>query len=397
MERLTPADEAEAAAMVRDAAEHGKTLEIASAGTKREIGRPVIADAILEMRGLSGVVAWQPEELVLTVKAGTTLAEVDALLSARNQRFGFEPPDFGPLFGAPAARQTLAGIVAADVCGPRRVRHGSVRNHLIGCRFVNGAGEIIAAGGRVIKNVTGFDIPKLMCGAFGTLGVLTELSFRLFPLPACADTLILRDCPPDVALQALRSAAALPVEPSGLAYLPGPALLRLDRGQLGSRGQAYIRVEGTPVVVSEKLDYLKRQFRDADCAFAGPDATPSIFGMIGRGELFGADSDLWRLCVPPSAALEAINEARAALWCVDWGGGLIWLQLPASVETAQTLRRVTNRLSGHATLFRAPAPVRRMVSVFEPQSPVHARLTRDLKHAFDPGSLLNPGRMYDNL
>ncbi len=195
-------------------------IEIVSAGTKRDLGRSVGANAILDMNRIAGVVDYRPEELVFTAKAATPLSEIEAMLAARNQMAGFEPADWAPLFGAAAGKQTLAGVVAADVCGPRRVKYGGVRDHVIGCRFINGAGEVIRAGGPVIKNVTGFDIPKLMCGAFGTLGVLTELTFRVLPRPQNAATLVLRDCAPHAGLAALIAAAQLPVEASGLAYCP---------------------------------------------------------------------------------------------------------------------------------------------------------------------------------
>ncbi len=182
-QQIAPRNEAEIADAVRAAAEGRTPLEIISGGTKRDLGRPTKADTILDVSAISGILKYEPEELVLTVRAGTKLAEIDAALGEKKQMLGFAPADWGPLFGSAGGRATLAGIVATNACGSRKVKAGAVRDHVIGCRFVNGSGEAIKAGGFVIKNVTGFDLPKLMCGAFGTLGVLTELTVRVSPAP----------------------------------------------------------------------------------------------------------------------------------------------------------------------------------------------------------------------
>lgn len=395
---FTPIDERAASAAIREAAQTGQSLEIVSSGTKRNVGRPVAAEAVLDMKAISGILDYKPEELVLSARAGTKLAEIEPILAQRGQMLGFEPCDWGALFGGAASEQTLAGIVAADVCGPRRVKYGAVRDHVIGCRFVNGAGEIIAAGGRVIKNVTGFDITKLMCGAFGTLGAFTEITFRVLPRPSRAAAFILRDCTPETGLAALIRAAQLPLEATGLAYFPAEARRHLDDGQeSGSRGQAMIRVEGTAAAVAEKLAFLRTEFHGSEIVIAGQPQTEDLFRKIGDGAIFGPDGDLWRLCVPPSAAPNAIAETGAAIWYADWAGGLLWLQMPASVESAQTLRRITAKSGGHATLFRAPAAARSRIDVFEPEPPVRAKLTRELKQAFDPKAVLNPGRMFEYL
>src|SRR5258705_9896892 len=223
-QQIAPQNEAEVADAVRGAAQAGTSLEIVSGGSKRELGRPINAAAILDVSSLSGILKYEPEELVLTVRAGTPLVEIQAELSTRKQMLGFSLADWGPLFGAPEARATLAGIVATNACGSRKVKAGAVRDHVIGCRFVNGSGEAIKADGVVIKNVTGFDLPKLMCGAFGTLGVLTELTVRVSPAPECVAGLAIRDCDAQAGLRALRQAARLAGDATRLAYLPGAAL-----------------------------------------------------------------------------------------------------------------------------------------------------------------------------
>ena len=351
---------------------------------------------MLDVSGISGVIDYQPEELVFSAKAGTPLAEIETMLNARNQVLGFEPCDWAPLFGEAAGRQTLAGAIAADVCGPRRVKHGGARDQVIGCRFINGSGELICAGGPVIKNVTGFDIPKLMCGAFGTLGVLTELTLRVLPRPQRANTLILRDHTPEAGLAALLRAAQIPVEPTGLAYLPGAALRRFGFAN-ASPGHAVIRIEGSLAATGEKVEVLRQEFRQADVTILDDVETRVLFRRIGDGVLFDAHADLWRLCVPPAAAANAVAMAGANLWLADWAGGLIWLQIPATPESAARLRRITAEFGGHASVFRASAEARRKIPVFEPEPSVRTNLTKAVKQAFDPRNLFNSGRMFEYL
>jgi len=217
---ISPRSEDEVAEVVREAAEKSSPLEIVSGGTKREFGRPVNADAILDVSALSGILKYEPEELVLTARAATMITEIQAALAEKRQMLAFEPADWGPLFGVEAGRGTLGGLVATNACGSRRVKAGAVRDSVIGCRFVNGRGEIIKAGGHVIKNVTGFDLPKLMCGAFGTLGLLTEITLRVSPRPERIASIAVRDSSTEAGLSLLRRASQLPVDPTGLAYLP---------------------------------------------------------------------------------------------------------------------------------------------------------------------------------
>jgi len=395
---LTPTNETEIADAVRDAGEKRASLEIVSGRTKRDFGRPVEADAILDVAAISGILKYEPEELVLTVRAGTPVTEIEAVLGEKKQMLGFAPADWGPLFGAPLGRATLAGIVATNACGSRKVKAGAVRDHVIGCRFVNGNGEAIKAGGRVIKNVTGFDLPKLMCGAFGTLGVLTELTMRVSPAPERVAGLVILDCAAETGLGALRRAARLAVDASGLAYLPHQAMTRSEVLDADGLGIALIRVDGTAPAVSEKLALLRNEFADHDLALLEADRTDAIFHEIGNGSFFTkADSDIWRLCVPASQAYAGVQDAGAHLWYADWAGGLLWLEASANDETAVRFRVITKQFGGHATLMRAADAVRARLAVFEPEAPARATLTRAVKAAFDGRHVLNPGRMFEGI
>jgi len=388
-------------AAVRAAMETGSAFEIVSGGGKRNYGRPVEADAILDIGGLTGILKYEPEELVVSARAATRLTEIEFALAARQQMLGFSPADWSALFGGNAGAATLAGTVATNACGARRVKAGAVRDHIIGCRFVNGSAEAIKAGGSVIKNVTGFDIPKLMSGAFGTLGVLTELTFRVVPKPARVASLAL-SCDAEDGLRALREAARLPVDPTGLSYLPETALAACAAARAANvnldPGAALIRVEGPGEALDEKLVILKKTFDRFSAQILDDAATDALFREIGDGTIFaGREGDIWRLCVPPSEAHMAAVLTRAQLWYADWAGGLIWLRLDANEDTARHLRGITAKYGGHATLMRANVDARARLAVFEPEPPARAAITASVKAAFDPQRIFNRGRMVEEL
>ncbi len=395
---ISPKSESEVADAVREAAEKGASFEILSGGTKRAMGRPVAAETILDMRAISGIVKYEPEELVLNVRAGTPIDDIEAALGEKNQMLGFEPAHWGALFSENASAATIAGIIATNACGARRVRAGAVRDHVIGCRFVNGFGEAVKAGGQVIKNVTGFDIAKLMCGAFGTLGVLTEITLRVTPKPAHVATFALKNCAPQEGLAALRRAAGLPIEATGLSYVPAAAFAGSQEGLSGGDGTALIRIEGTRPALDEKLTLLRQAFAGEDRAVLDDAMTAALFSGIGDGAVFANRAlDIWRLCVPQSAAHEALTASKAEFWYADWAGGVLWLGLSASNEVSSRLRQITMTVGGYATLMRASETARASLPVFEAEAPARAELTHAVKAAFDPKRLFNPGRMYKDV
>lgn len=398
---IKPNSESEVANAVREAGGSDATFEIVSCGTKRSLGRPVEADVILDTSALAGIVKYEPEELVITARAATPVAEIEAALTEKRQMLGFSPADWGPLFRTVPGRATLAGIVAANACGARRVKAGAVRDHVIGCRFVNGNGEAIKAGGPVIKNVTGFDVPKLMCGAFGTLGVLTELTLRVTPAPLRVAALALRADAKD-GLRFLREALRLPLDPTGLSYIPD--VFPTPAGSVSqsiiavSGGAALIRVEGTDAPLQDKLDKLRAHFASREAIVLDDEVTRNLFRDIDNcGLLAESDSAIWRLCVPPSEAHAALEAAKPDFWYADWAGGLLWFGLPATAGIATRLRAITARAGGHATLVRGSTEARGKLDVFEPEGLARAGLTRNVKNAFDPECVFNPGRMYKDV
>ena len=402
MNRITPQDENELVEFVRGAAKALRQCEIVSAGTKRSLGRPVEAEDILDLSRLSGIVNYEPDELIFTAMAGTPLVEAMAALNERKQMLAFSPVDWATLYDKESGRATLGGIVGANACGSRKVKSGTVRDHLIGCRFVNGSGEAIKAGGRVVKNVTGFDLPKIMCGAYGTLGALTELTFRVVPAPSRAAAIAIRDCTPTDGLSVLREAAGLALEPTGLAYLPAamcsesPSMTASGLAQ--TNGVALIRVEGAEDPIIDKLARLRNVFSKLNVVTLEDDTTAALFQEIGSGTpLAGRDTDIWRLSVPTTHAYAAASESEAQFWYADWAGESLWLALPASRDISERLRNITAKFGGHAMLVRANENARARLATFEPEPPARAALSRAVKAAFDPLRILNPGRMYEEL
>jgi glycolate oxidase FAD binding subunit len=349
------------------------------AGTKRSFGRAVVTmGSVLDVSGLRGIIAYEPEELILTAAPGTPVAEIEAVLAQKGQRLGFEPPDWGPLLGSEAGFGTIGGAISCDANGPARVRCGAVRDHLLGFRGVNGLGEAFKAGGKVVKNVTGFDLPKLVCGAFGTLCVLTEVTLRVFPKPSLSTTLLVRGLSDADGFALLRKVWSSPLDATGLSF---------------SRGNALIRLEGEKEPLAEKCALARALIGVQDVISI--DEGEIAFRAIGNGEVF-ADTpyDVWRCFVPPASAAAIAAGIDSPLWLGDWAGGLLWVgTLPGS----DGVREVVKRAGGHAVLLRAEEETRERVAVFEPEEPARAALTRSVKAAFDPLGLFNPGRMWDGI
>lgn len=376
MNKISVASETDIVEAVHEARATRTPLEIIGAGSKRGLGRPNEASLVaLDVASLSGIVTYEPEELIITVLPGTRIAEIDAVLAAKGQRLGFDPPDWGPLFGAaPPGIGTIGGAISTDASGSARVRYGAVRDQLLGIRAVNGFGDAFKAGGKVVKNVTGFDIPKLVCGAFGTLCVLTEVTLRVFPRASRSQTLAVRDMEPREGFALLRKIWASPLEATGLAY---------------SVGSVFVRLEGEDQPLAEKMSILKSL-----CGHHIPDSVDDVFGSIGDGTAFlNSHDNVWRLSVPPSWAAVAIEQIHPTLWVGDCAGGVLWL----ASNDHQLVRSVAREAAGHATLVRADNSTRALIDVFEAEDPARSQLTRSVKAAFDPLGLFNPGRMWDGV
>lgn len=374
------ASESEVIEFVRAAREARAPFEIVAGGTRRQVGKPLNNLPLLDVSGLSGIIKYEPGELIVTAAPSTPLAEITAALAERGQRLGFDPADWSRLLGSNGVA-TLGGAASADASGSGRLRHGGARDSLLAFRGVNGQGEAFRGGAKVVKNVTGFDLPKLVCGAYGTLCVLTELTFRVFPKPPFAVTLCVADVPPDIGFAALRKIAHSALEPAGLAYLPATMMPGIGEGA------ALIKLEGARKPLEEKVALAHGLLGQAMRAI---ETDP--FPVIASGEKFAdLPGDVWRVMVAPSDAPRVAKELNAQHWLGDWAGGLIWLAAPPS--DAARIRAVVAAANGQAMLLRASADARAVLGLYAPQAPALADLSRAVKAAFDPLGLFNPGRL----
>jgi glycolate oxidase FAD binding subunit len=387
-----PTTEADAAALVAEAAARRTPLAVIGAGTKAAIGRPAQTEATLSASGLAGITLYEPAEMVVAARAGTPLAEVERILAEKGQFLPFGPLDYRALLGS-EGEPTIGAVAAANLSGPRRIAAGAARDSLIGVRFVNGRGETVKSGGRVVKNVTGLDLVKLMAGSWGTLGFLTEVTFKVLPRPERVATLVLSGLDDSRGVEALCAALASPFEATGAAHLPA--------GLDGEGARTLVRIEGFEASVSYRLGQLARVLRPfGSAAFLEGDAAAELWRGVRDAKPLAdlREAVVWRISTAPTMGpgiAAAIARARPSRWFFDWGGGLLWLSTDASGDAgAAAIRTALRESGGHATLVRAPAEVRAAVDVFEPPSAAAMRVTAGIKAAFDPAGVLNPGRMY---
>ena len=396
MGSYTPVSEDEACAIVAEAAGRAERLRLVGGGTKSGIGRPAQDEATLSSQKIAGVTLYEPAEMVISARAGTPLAEVQATLAERGQMLPFEPMDHRGLMGT-RGEPTFGALAAANNSGPRRINAGAARDSLIGVRFVNGRGQAIKSGGRVMKNVTGLDLVKLMAGSWGTLGLLTEVTFKVLPVQERVATLVFRGLDDARAIEALCAALGSPFELTGAAHLP--AGIGQEEGDREAR--TLMRLEGFSKSIDYRLGELSRLLRRY--------GKPDVLDGEPCAELWRSvrdcaplaeprDAAVWRISTAPThgpALAAAVGAARDARWYYDWGGGLIWLATDAAGDAgAETIRAATRAHGGHATLVRAPDAVRAAVPVFAPLPEPLMRITAGIKAAHDPKGVFNPGRMY---
>ncbi|MFM9861743.1 FAD-binding protein [Pseudoxanthobacter sp. M-2] len=398
---LTPRDDDDVRDIVASAVAASAPIEVIGHGSKRLIGRPVQAAATLDLSALTGVTLYEPEELVLSAKAGTSVAEIGALLATHGQELAFEPIDYGPLFGAPAGRGTLGGLLAANLAGPRRIKAGAARDHTLGLHAISGRAEAFKAGGRVVKNVTGYDLSRGLSGSWGTLAVFTEITLKVLPVAETETTLALAGLDATAAVAAMTAAMGSSADVSAAAHLPSAIAAALPGASLGAGAVTLLRLEGIAPSVAARVTALSAVLAPLLAApveaEASRDLWRSIRDVVPLAER--GDPIVWRVSVAPSAGpvIAAAAERLGGAWMFDWAGGLVWVSLPDALSDAgaPALRAaVAAAGGGHATLIKAPAAVRALVDPFEPQPPALAGVTRRLKEVFDPRGVLEPGRMY---
>ena len=363
----------------------GTPLEIKGGGTRLALGRPVQAEKSISTAGLSGISLYDPGALTLVAGAGTPVSEIEAALAAEGQRLPFEPMDHRGLLGT-KGEPTIGAVAAMNNSGPRRIQAGAARDAMLGVRFIDGRGDVIRNGGRVMKNVTGYDLVKLMAGSWGMLGVLTEIAFKVLPAPEASATVALSGLDDARAVAALSAALGSPYDVNGAAHLPGRSL-------------TIIRVEGFEAQVKHRAPALAALLKSYGSASIIEGAESDMLWRWARdAEPFhGGDDAVWRVSVKPTEGpqLVAVLKGQGDFDAFyDWGGGLVWLKTPDAGDAgAAAIRAETRARDGHATLVRASAATRASVDVFEPQAAAVAALAERVRREFDPKGILNPGRM----
>lgn len=371
-------------------------VEILGTGTKRGFGRPMgdgnrtIAHAV-DLSGLSGITLYEPEELVLSAGAGTLLAEIEAAVAEKGQMLAFEPPALARLYGGTGG--TLGGMIACNLAGPRRTKAGAARDHILGIEAVTGRGELIKSGGRVVKNVTGYDLSKLLTGSFGTFAALTQITIKVLPAPETVETVLVTGLDDAAAVRAMSKAMNSSHEVSAAACIPAAQAAAIHGG---SEAVTAIRIEGFVPSVAARSTALQELLEDAGpVSTLDAEASRAFWAAVRDVEPFvSGEQTLWRLSVTPSEAPAVVADIPGAAVFYDWGGGLIWCQ---SDDADAVRSAVAAHGGGHATLIRASEDMRRMTDVFEPQPAPLAALSRRVKESFDPRHILNPGRMYEGV
>ena len=378
---LQPATEEELHDAITEAYTAKSALAIEGNGTKRGLGFNVVAQA-LSLKAISGIASYEPEEMVITVKAGTPLDLVQQALTAKRQCLAFEPSSWSPLWGS-AAQATIGGTIAAAVHGPRRFASGGPRDHLLGFSAINGKGERFKAGGKVVKNVTGYDLSKLAAGSFGTLFVMTELTLRAIPAAEATIGIVIEGLSVSDALVRLRKLAMSPLDPSALSFQsatssePSLTLCRFE----GDKQGAIARAEEA----QNRLGPGARLMSEAD--------TIKVFTRIKQvAPLFDTGANLWRASLPPTLASQFIALLQPEKFLADGAGGTVWVQ-----SNSTGIHALAAQCGGHALHVRHQVNASAENEIFQPLDPVMAHLTMRIKNAFDPNRVLNPGRMYKEI
>lgn len=389
----------EVGALVQDAMADRRRLEIVASGSKRKLGRSCDPDIVMDLTPMAGIIDYQPEELVLTLRAGTPMAEVEAALADARQMLAFEAPDYSYILGSEGTG-TIGGIVATNLSGPRRLTAGAARDYMLGFQAISGRGELFKSGGKVMKNVTGYDLSKLMTGSFGTLAVMDEITLKTLPRPETSCSLVIGAANMAAATKLVATLFATPHEPGAAAILPVAVARRegVPTGKDSDEFVCVIRLEGIEVSVANRLSHLQ-EMTGGECL--KQPASEALWQKIRDVKLLDVSArDVWKIsCAPADAApvLDQISNAHDVDFFADWAGGLIWVA-GQGVDLGKTIRdTVANRKSGFAMLVGDAGETGRQIAPLHPLVGPLGDLHRRVKAAFDPLGVLNFGRMHDGI
>jgi glycolate oxidase FAD binding subunit len=408
---LYPENEKEVSDIIKKFYKSNIPLEIIGSGSKRKIGKPLQCGKTLCLSKLDGIVEYHPEELYIKVKAGTKIDKIENELRKNKQQLAFEPIDFGYLFTGKSDSGTAAGQVACNISGPRRFKVGSTRDHILGFRAVNGRGDIIKSGGTVVKNVTGYDLSKLVCNSFGTLAVLTEITFKVLPVSEESKTLVIHNLKINSASEYLEKAISSSNEVSGASFLPTDPICKScemnientfklnDLKYTGSL--TALRIEGLRQSIEERAENLKNELKIQESNLSILDTLQSeiFWSKIKNLEFFSATkNNILRIVIPPSECVNLIYELpRKFKYFLDWGGAVIWMEAcEISEQKFESIRKKVIKHNGYVSMIKYSVDLPYVEDVFTIDS-VRFNISQNIKKSFDPKRILNPGKMYTGI
>jgi glycolate oxidase FAD binding subunit len=400
---LKPDKEEAIAEIIKHCYKKNIPLEICGSGSKKNIGRNFQSQKILDISNYSGIIKYEPEELYIKVKSGTSIKEIKEALEKKNQHLAFEPTDFGPLFEGQTNEGTIGGVIACNFAGPRRFKVGSARDHILGFKGVNGKGEIIKSGGTVVKNVTGYDLSKVITGSFGTLSVFTEISIKVLPKPDLTKTLIISNLHLKKGLEHLSAALSSSCDPSGAVFYPEFFQNKFTFNDLTTKGPiTAIRIEGSKLSIDERIKKLINELTvdKKEISILDPDQSNIFWEKTRSLNVFAnLTNNLLRIVVPGSEAFDLINKLKIyhVKYFIDWGGNLVWAQLDQlNSSILKEIKTIVKILGGYLTVIKVDESLKSSIDIFTIDD-VKYKISEKIKKSFDPKRILNPGKMYTGI
>jgi len=408
---LYPTKEKEVKDIIKQFYKSNIPIEIIGSNSKKQIGRLLQCAKTLSLSKLNGIVEYLPSELYIKVKAGTSINNIENELKKNNQQLSFEPIDFGYLFMGKSNYGTAGGQVACNISGPRRFKSGSIRDHVLGFRAVNGRGEIIKSGGTVVKNVTGYDLSKLICGSYGTLVAITEITFKVMPAPEENKTLVIHNLNLNQAADLLDKAMSSSNDISGASFLPiDPECKKCEMNisktfmlnDLKDNGSiTAMRLEGLKRSVDQRINNLCEELKISNYDISVIENLQSeiFWKKIKNLEFFSlTKNNIFRIVIPPTECVQLINELpRKFKFYLDWGGALIWMEAcELSEQMFESIRKKVVRHKGYISMIKNSDFLPFVEDVFT-ISLDRFNISQSIKKSFDPKKILNPGKMYTGI
>jgi len=400
---LKPENENDLQEIIRHCYKKNLPIEIVGTGTKNEIGKKLQCAKILDMSKISGIIEYKPEELYITVKAGTPIKIVQDELKKNNQHLAFEPTNFSEIFKKDSNEGTVGGTLSCNFSGSRRFKVGSGRDHILGFKGYNGRGEKIKSGGTVVKNVTGYDLSKLVTGSFGTLMILSEITLKVLPLQTDVKTIIISGLALEHAIGTMGSSMSSSNDPSGVVFYPGSLRNNFVFNDLTHQGSiTAIRIEGTKTSAEQRINNLFSNLSLEETKTTILDNTQSeIFWEDTRAlKVFSKnEKNILRAVVPPSETVNLINRLKTfhPSYFIDWGGSLLWLELDyLSNQKIDQIRKRVLAAGGYLTVIKSPPNIKSSSEIFT-IDPIKFKISQNIKKSFDPKRIFNPGKMYTGI